>query len=658
MIQINRPNLLSAISRFRLSERHTAVLFVYLVIVIIAALLAPWISPYDPNEQDLVNALQGPSTLHWLGTDDLGRDVLSRIIHGARISLRASLQSVAVALAIAVPLGVAAGFIGGLVDNLIMRLLDVLLALPALVFVIAISTALGGGLNQTMLALSLAFVPTLARIARAETLTVRRETFIEASQSIGTPMARILWSRVLRNITPALQVQTTITMSIAIGAEASLSFIGLGAQPPQASWGSVLRRSFDFIFANPLGVLWPAIIITLTAWAFNALGDAQADRAKTSRATAKKGFRVITPVDRVGHVGTTESDGHNSVQPVLRVENLAVGVDTAQGRIGLVEGVTFEAHRGRVVGVVGESGSGKTVTALSLTRLFDAGVVTSGRVMLNGEDLMSMNSDALRQRRGRDVSMVFQTPSMSLNPAMRIVDQIIEVLQLHNKLSKREARKRAELLLGQVGISKSRADDYPHQLSGGMCQRVMIAIGIACSPPLLIADEPTSALDVTVQAEILDLLRKLKHDGMSLIMVTHDFGVVADICDDVVVMYAGQIVERGPVSKVLSAPAHPYTRALLAAMPTTGHKGQPLASIRGQVPLPGTYGQGCRFAARCAFATSACTDGPIPLEAMEEGRAARCIRIGELPPYEETKPLTESSGMKETMAVIETRQGS
>lgn len=647
---INRSRRPRSLGAYMRREWLTTALTIFLIVVVVGALLAPWIAPYNPNQQDLANALQGPTPQHLLGTDDLGRDVLSRLMFGAQVSLRASLQSVAVALLIAVPLGLAAGFIGGFVDNVIMRILDVLLALPALVFVIALSTAMGGGLNETMLALSLAFVPMLARITRAETLAVRNETFVEASRAIGTPTGRILWTRILRNILPALQVQTTITMCLAVGAEASLSFIGLGAQPPQASWGSILRRSFDFIFANPIGVVWPALVITLTAWAFNALGDAQADRANAFRSGVRRGFRAITADERptaLPRRTAPKAERAADEAPILQVDDLTVGVETPDGPITLVEGITFDVARGRVLGVVGESGSGKSVTSLTLTRLFTAGAVTRGSVLLDGEDLIAMNDEEVRARRGRDISMVFQTPSVSLNPAMRIIDQIIEVLRLHKALTPKQATVRAAELLEQVGIPAARAHAYPHQLSGGMCQRVMIAVGIACAPQVLIADEPTSALDVTVQAEILDLLRRLTTDGMSLVIVTHDFGVVADICDDVVVMYGGQVVEKGPVADVLGAPRHPYTRALLASMPSAGRKGEKLASIRGQVPLAGTHGVGCRFASRCDFAVAACTERPIPLIPLDDVRSSRCIRVDDLV-RDEAFALTRAGTVRET----------
>jgi len=647
-----RPNLMQGLVRAARHDALTAMLVAFLLVVVLIAILASVLAPYGPATQDLANALQGPSSAHWLGTDDLGRDVLSRIMFGARVSLRASLQSVGVALLIAVPLGLVAGYLGGVVDNMIMRVLDVLLALPGLVLVIALATALGGGLTNTMLALSIVFVPSLARITRAETLSVRHEAYIEASTSIGSSTSRILRSRILRNIAPTLYVQTAITLGIAIGAEAALSFIGLGVEPPQASWGSLLRRSFDFIFAHPTGVIWPALFITLTAWGFNALGDALGDAMAVRGGSDRRGFHALTAVqrdakDRPHAVASTPvvdaSDTHNTGPVLLDVSHLSVAVSTDHGTIPLVQDVSFRVAPGQVLGVVGESGSGKTVTALSLTRLFASppGVITDGSVTLNGADLTVMSERQLRDVRGRDVSMIFQNPKASLNPALRVGDQIAEALRLHLGLDAARAKARSAELLEAVGIARSRLSDYPHQMSGGMCQRLMVAMAIACRPPLVIADEPTSALDVTVQAEILDLLHRLKSAGTSIVLITHDFGVVADICDHVLVMYAGQIVEQGPVLDVLTAPVHPYTRALLSAMPSVAQRGSRLESIDGQVPLPGSHGPGCRFADRCAMAIDECGAKPIPLIKVGGERHARCIRIHEARLQEETSVPVE-----------------
>jgi peptide/nickel transport system permease protein len=637
----HRPDLLIRLIRVIRHDFLTAALAIFLLVVVVMAVLAPLIAPYDPIAQDLPNALQGPSAAHWLGTDDLGRDVLSRIMYGARVSLWASLQSVGVALLLAVPIGLLAGYKGGQTDNVIMRILDVMLALPGLILVIALATALGGGLTKTMLALSVVFIPSLARITRAETLSVRHEAYIEASMSIGTSTPRILSWRVLRNIAPVLQVQAAITLGIAIGLEGSLSFIGLGVQPPQASWGTILRRSFEFIFTNPIGVLWPALFITLSAWAFNAIGDALGDTVTARGGSNRRGFQALTAVRRGKH-GEADTSGvtatpdrpvtEGATEALLDVRGLSVAVESDHGTVLLVEDVSFRLPRGEVLGIVGESGSGKTVTALSLLRLFASppGVIVAGDITLSGHDVTSLGARGLRELRGSAASMIFQNPKASLNPALRIGDQIAEVLRLHEDLSAAGARTRAEELLEQVGIEQTRFGAYPHQLSGGMCQRVMVAMAIACRPPLLIADEPTSALDVTVQAEILDLLHDLKADGTSIVLITHDFGVVADICDQVVVMYAGQIVERGSVSDVLTAPAHPYTRALLLAMPSAGRRGTRLASIEGQVPLPGSHDVGCRFADRCPLAIDACRTDAIPLLQLSDGRDSRCIRIDDV----------------------------
>ncbi|MEU6642628.1 dipeptide/oligopeptide/nickel ABC transporter permease/ATP-binding protein [Saccharomonospora sp. NPDC046836] len=607
-------------------EPLAAFMTVFLVLLIVAAFLAPLLAPHDPLQQDLTNVLAAPSGTHWFGTDDLGRDVFSRMLYGAQVSLTAAFLAVGAAVLLAVPIGLVAGYRGGRTDAVIMRLLDIQLALPGLVLVIAVASALGGGTVNTMLALAIAFVPGLARVVRGETLAVREEPYIEASRAIGTPSMRILRTRVLRNVSPPLLVQVAITCGQAMGLEAALSFIGLGAQAPEASWGSILRRAYDSIFIAPAAVLVPAAFITLTAWAFNALGDALGNQLSLNGRTARKGTRALTLSQTTGSGIRPQSAG------VLDVSELTVAVDTDRRRV-LVEDVALTVGRGRVTGIVGESGSGKTVTAMTLTRLMASppAVVTAGSVRICGDEILAMPAGQLADVRGRVVSMIFQNPKASLNPALTIGRQITEVLQWHGAMGRGAARAEAERLLERVGVPADRARAYPHQLSGGMCQRVMVAMAVACRPQLLIADEPTSALDVTVQAEILDLLHELAEEGMAIVLITHDFGVVADICDDVVVMYAGEVIEQGPVVEVLDRPGHPYTAALLNALPARVPRGEPLAAIEGRVPAAGTRIVGCRFAERCAYAVDACRSAPIPLDASSTGdRQARCIRSDEL----------------------------
>jgi oligopeptide/dipeptide ABC transporter ATP-binding protein len=305
--------------------------------------------------------------------------------------------------------------------------------------------------------------------------------------------------------------------------------------------------------------------------------------------------------------------------PLLRVEGLRTWFDSDRGPIRAVDGVDLEIDAGRTLGVVGESGSGKSVTALSVLRLVDppGHIAPESRILFDGRDLAQLDEKAMERVRGASISMIFQEPMTSLNPVFTIGDQIAEAVRHHERKSRHDAGRRAVEMLELVGIPEAarRARDYPHQLSGGMRQRVMIAIALACNPKLLIADEPTTALDVTIQAQILELMADLRERlGMAIMLITHDLGVVAEMCDDVAVMYAGRVVERGSVERVFTSPQHPYTEALLHSIPMLGMtQAEPLRVIRGTVPSPLNWPAGCRFAPRCEYAFARCQDEQPPL---------------------------------------------
>jgi peptide/nickel transport system ATP-binding protein len=335
------------------------------------------------------------------------------------------------------------------------------------------------------------------------------------------------------------------------------------------------------------------------------------------------------------------------VEPLLSVRNLTVRFDTARGPIRAVEDVSFEVPEGVTVALVGESGSGKSVTALSILRLIasPAGTIEKGEILFRGRNLLALPERDLRSVRGAQIAMVFQEPMTSLNPVYSVGRQIAEVIRLHEKASRGEARKRAIDLLGRVGIpsAETRVDAYPHELSGGMRQRVMIAMALACKPALLVADEPTTALDVSVQAQVLELLGKLQiESGMGLLFITHDLGIVAEVARDLVVLYAGRVVETGRVDAVFRDPRHPYTRGLLASVPPADSsrrtdRPRRLDAIDGIVPDLASLPAGCRFADRCAVLRSQppgherCTKTEPDLFAVADGRQARCYYGERLP---------------------------
>ena len=315
---------------------------------------------------------------------------------------------------------------------------------------------------------------------------------------------------------------------------------------------------------------------------------------------------------------------------ILEVRDLEIRYVTDEETVRAVNKVSFSLQKGESIGLVGETGAGKTTTALGIMGLIPdpPGEVVAGSITFEGQNLLELTEKQMREIRGGKISMIFQDPMTSLNPVMTVGEQIAEVVLLHNKISKAEARKRAIEMLEQVGIPGSRCDDYPHQFSGGMKQRVVIAIALACSPELLIADEPTTALDVTIQAQVLELMKKLRREyNTSLILITHDLGVVAKICDKVAVVYAGEIVESGTLKEIYTNKQHPYTIGLFDSLPDIENEKATLQVIRGMVPDPANLPDGCKFHPRCPYATEACKHGTIEPVQLSESHMVRCNRL-------------------------------
>jgi len=625
----------------RLSRRPgSCIALIYLVVVGLAAIAAPLVAPFDPYKQDLVHTTQTPSGSHWLGTDSYGRDLLSRLIFGGRTSLGVAVCVVGAALIVALPIGLIAGYKGGRIDGLLMRLTDAALSIPAIVLALAIAGALGPGVTNGAVALSIVYVPSIVRLIRGEVVQLRHETYVEASKVAGTGTWRILLRRILPNIRSTLLVASAFWLGTALLAEAALSYLGVGAQAPTASWGNMLRQAYDnSLFTSAWQSIVPGMAIALTILAFNTLGDGLRDvlGAGDSRAAVRRGVRRVrttrrprpgTPADSAGRSGATDTDA------VLAIDGLSIAFATPGGEDQVLSGVSLTVGPGEVVGLVGESGSGKTVTALSILRLLPSSArIVSGSIQFQGTDLLTLRRKELTAVRGAGIGMIFQDPLTALDPSFTVGHQLAEAMLLHGRCSAREARRRAVEMLDRVQIpaAAQRVRDYPHQLSGGMRQRVMIAMALACEPKLLIADEPTTALDVTVQAQILDLLRQLQSElQMSILFVTHDLGVVSGFCDRVSVMYAGQVVETAPAPDFFARPLHPYGEGLITAVPHANvDRKERLAVIPGMVPLVSNMPSGCRFHPRCRYAEAACVDGPPQLR-IDGEREVRCRRSEQL----------------------------
>ncbi|MFC5951401.1 dipeptide/oligopeptide/nickel ABC transporter permease/ATP-binding protein [Pseudonocardia lutea] len=614
-----------------LSRPASAAAAGFLALVVLVALFAPWIAPHDPTLLNVAPPLSPSGPGHLLGTDDLGRDILSRLMYAARLSIAASFATVGIALVLALFIGLVAGYSGGWVDNVLMRITDAGLSFPPLVLALAVAGILGAGLDKIILALAVVFTPGLARLIRGQTLAIREETYVEASRTIGTPRLTILRHRVLPNLRSPLIVSVSFYLGTALLAEAGLSYLGLGARPPEASWGNMLRRAYDHaLFTEPWQLVIPGLAITLTVLSFTVLADGlRRVLGGIKEPRMQRGEkRGLTVVDRAEVVTEPAAEG-----TALRVRDLAVRFAQGKGH-PVVEGVDLDVPAGSVVGVVGESGSGKSVTLLSVLRLLPpAARLTAGRVQRRGRDLLGMSFEEIRAVRGGDISMIFQDPMTSLDPARTIGSQVAESVRLHSEVDRATARERAREMLERVGIpaAAERLDDYPHQMSGGMRQRVMIAMALACRPRVLLADEPTTALDVTIQAQILDVLRDLQRElDFAVVLVTHDLGVVSDLCDRVVVMYAGEVVEEGLVTEVFARPRHPYTAGLLGAMPQVGRRNERLTVIPGTVPALDRLPSGCRFRTRCIHARALCAEAPVPLTDLGGGDRVRCRRHTDL----------------------------
>ncbi|HXQ60046.1 MAG TPA: dipeptide ABC transporter ATP-binding protein [Acidimicrobiales bacterium] len=618
---------------------------VFIVGVIFMAIAAPLLAPYGPNVQDLFHINAGPSGAHWLGTDDLGRDMLSRLIFGARPPLRAAFQIVGGALVLALPLALVAGFVRGSIDMVIMRAMDALFSFPPLVLALTVAGLLGPDLNDASIAIAIVFVPSFVRLIRGEVIAVREENYVEAARATGVAPGRLVRTHILPNVASPLIIQVALALGYAILIDAGLSFLGLGEQPPTASWGLMLTEAYRYIFSSPLTLVFPGLAILLTVLAFNLVADGLRDALGRERFGATRaarlagGRRARRVAASAAHAERQRAAGEIDVPSspeLLTVEHLRVEFATRDGWLPVVEDVGFGVLPGRTLGLVGESGSGKTVSALAIMGLLPRreSRVPEGSVRFDGMELTELSAPRMRQIRGNDIAMIFQEPMTSLNPAFTVGNQIAEQVRAHREVSRGEAWARAVDMLDQVGIPDPtrRARDYPHAFSGGMRQRVMIAMALSCEPKLLIADEPTTALDVTTQAQILELLASLQQERhMAMIFVTHDLGVISDIADDVVVMYAGQVMERTAVGELFGRPHHPYSEALLASMPQLASPGSALKVIAGQVPRPDEMVAGCRFGPRCDYTVDGCRAGPVALEpTADSGGLVRCVRHGEL----------------------------
>ena len=592
-------------------------------IMVVLAVLTPLLPLQPPNETNTANRFLRPlSEGHFLGTDHLGRDLLSRLLWGTRLSLAVGFAAALVAGLIGAAIGVMAGFFGGRTDNVTMRGIDMLMAFPYILLALAIVAVLGPGLFNALIAVAVVNIPFFARNIRGVTVGIAHREFVDAARLSGMGNTRILLTEIVPNIVPVVVIAMSTTIGWMILETAGLSFLGLGSQPPQADLGSMLGEARAAMITAPHTSIVPGAMILLIVMSVNLLGDGIRDALDPRlRSGALSRPMAATRVERK-QGPAAQGEG------LLRIEALETQFHVGPRIYRAVNEVSLELNPGECLGLIGESGSGKSVTALSVMGLVASppGVITGGAVRLEGQDLIGAPYEVLRSLRGRKVAYIFQDPLSTLHPLYRIGDQLIEAIRVHEPVSHAHAYSRAVKLLEDVRIPNAaeRARAYPHELSGGMRQRVGIAMALANNPDIIIADEPTTALDVTVQAQVLALLDELRRSrGLAILFITHDFGVVAQLCDRVAVMYGGRIVETGPTAGVLAAPAHPYTKRLIACVPELGEGRRALAAIPGLPPAVDDLPPGCAFAPRCDKAKPVCREGNIALTGAL--RQVRCL---------------------------------
>ena len=508
---------------------------------------------------------------------------------------------------------------------------DVALSIPTIVFLLLVASIYRGNLKAAMITLGCLFAPGMMRVTRAATLGVRNELYITAARVSGLSHAAIITRHVLKRILGPIIVQLSIAGGVALGVQSGLAFIGLGVKPPSPSWGFDLADATTLISENRWPLVPPAAVIGLSIMCFGLLGDAIRDSAAERWSTPT---RKVPRGGRRHLIAAPFADGlPPGPQALLSVRGLTIAFDSPGGDILAVEGVSFDAHAGETLGIVGESGCGKTISVLGVMGVLPgSGRIVRGSVRLAGRELVGLDNESLRRLRGSEIAYISQEPMVALNPAFRVGQLLSAAIRIHHGVSRTEAGRRALSLLADVRLPEPEivAKRYPHELSGGMAQRVAIALALSGEPKVLIADEPTTALDVTVQAEILDLLRNLQAQrGMAIVLVTHDWGVVCDLAATAVVMYAGEVAEQASIRELVRDPKHPYTAGLLESDPhrvTTDI----LPTIPGVVPPPGHWPIGCHFAARCTYATPECSAAPIPLVHLVGGREVRCLHFDEV----------------------------
>ncbi|EPH03756.1 peptide/nickel transport system permease [Propionibacterium sp. oral taxon 192 str. F0372] len=588
-----------------------------LVLVALMAVLAPWISSFDPLASG--TPMTRPGAEHWFGTDHIGRDIFARVAYGARSSLIIGLSATLVALAAASVLGSLAATGGKWFSEVLMRVLDIIMSFPGIALAAVFVAVWGSSLPVLILAIAFLYTPQLTRVVRANVLSQFGEDYVSASRVMGAPIAWILIRHVARNCIAPVLVFATVLVADAIVFEASLSFINAGVKPPNPSWGNVLADGKQLLLNGGWwATFFPGLAILVTTLALNILSEGMTDamvspklRRKvelddpaesTSHRTSPvlaSSAEMVSLGDRLEMLRTAEQTRTDrfvyteDAAPLLDVKNLSIRFPDAHGEVNVVDDVSFMIRPGETMGLVGESGCGKSITSMAVMGLLPKTAQLSGKIEFNGVNLLGLSPKEHNDLRGHEIAMIYQDALSSLNPSMLIRAQM-------KQLTSRGGQRTAEELLELVGLDPVRTlRSYPHELSGGQRQRVLIAMALTRNPKLVIADEPTTALDVTVQKQVVNLLNELREKlGFAMLFVSHDLALVASVAHRITVMYAGQVVETGPTTDILTDPRHEYTRGLLGAVLSIESGTGRLHQVPGVVPSPREFVAGDRFSPR------------------------------------------------------------
>ena len=578
------------------------------------------LAPHNPLE--IFTARQAPDAQFLFGTDDKGRDVLSRMMYGARYSLIIGLGATAFALVCGSIIGAVAAVARKWVSEVIMRILDVIMSFPGIALAATFVLVFGNSVPSLIFAIGFLYIPQIARIVRANVVSEYNQDYVRAVVVSGARAPWILVKHVIRNCIAPVMVFTIVLVADAIVFEASLSFISAGIPEPTPTWGNILSDARGGVLAGRWWqALFPGLAIMITVLCLNILSegitDAMAAAPKAPvkaddaavRANREADKLVADPtlayaaqaemleqrlseLQAIEKTRTDRFEARTDVPPILEVKDLCIKFPR-HGDVNVVDHVSFVVRPRQTMGLVGESGCGKSITSLTIMGLLDPKAKVSGEILYDGQNLLNMDQKQMNALRGREIAMIYQDALSSLNPSMLIKAQM-------KQLTKRGGTRTAEELLELVGLDPKRTlDSYPHELSGGQRQRVLIAMALRRDPKLIIADEPTTALDVTVQKQVIDLLNKLQKElGFAMVFVSHDLALVAEVANSITVMYAGQVVEQGPVSDILCHPVHEYTRGLLGSVLSIEAGGTRLHQVPGSVPSPKDFPEGDRFTPR------------------------------------------------------------